>query len=528
MYIRTALCVLAVAGMSALAQRRVGVEQLWETNCSKCHGEKGEGGGAGTRTLLTDDLYDPLRGNEIDRRFFDATKNGQPDTAMPGFGETLNDAQVWALVNHIREKQAAERRARLGSPKAVNGVFATARESFRIETVVGAGLEVPWAVEFLPDGRLLITERKGTLRVFTPGADGGELSAPVTGTPLVRNNGQGGLMDVALHPIYTKPGHDWIYLAFTDPSSTEKPDSGPGMTRIVRGKLRTPTRDATTPSVRLPSAWVEQQTIFEAKREHYINSGLHFGCKIAFQGPVVDEMYHLYFSIGERGNADMAQDVTRPNGKVHRVWDDGQIPKDNPFAAREDAYRTIWSFGHRNPQGLIFDLAGNLWDTEHGPRGGDELNLIRKGANYGWPTVSYGMNYTGSPLVTPWPDVVWNNGRGHSGNVADIAMPTFRWMPSIGACGLTVVQGGAKGEAFPSWRGDLLAGGLSGQNVDRLRVEVGKDGVGRVIEREEIVHGRGRVRDVRVGPDGSVYVVLNGPDRVIRLVPVPRSTKPGE
>lgn len=503
----------------AAAQPNVGVEQMWANSCARCHGENGEGGGAGTRTLLSPELYDPLRGDELDRRFFTATKDGVPDTAMPGFGDTLRDEQIWALVNHIREKQATALRKQSGSPKAVGGVFTTQRASFRLETIVHEGLELPWAVEFLPDGRLLITERKGTLRLFTPGPDKGELSEPIAGTPLVRNYGQGGLMDVALHPNYAEPGNGWVYLAFTDPSSTATPDRGPGMTKVVRGKLR----EQSAPRVNGAPAgvveWTEPQTIFEAKRAHYLDTALHFGCKLAFQ-PAGDKGHFLYFGIGERGRAEMAQDLKRPNGKVHRVWDDGRLPADNPFADQPDAYASIWSFGHRNPQGLIFDLKGNLWDTEHGPRGGDELNLIRRGANYGWPTVSYGINYNGAPLRTPWPEIVSNQGRGHEGNVADIAMPAFRWMPSIGACGLTVVQPGPKGEAFPAWRGDLLAGGLSGSNVDRLRVEVGADGVGRVVEREEIVHGRGRVRDVRCAPDGSIYVVLNGPDRIIRLAPV--------
>ena len=160
----------------------------------------------------------------------------------------------------------------------------------------------------------------------------------------------------------------------------------------------------------------------------------------------------------------------------------------------------MWSYGHRNPQGLSFDLQGNLWDTEHAPRGGDELNLIQKGANYGWPIVSFGINYNGSPHEVPWP----KEGQ-------DIAMPAFRWLPSTGAAGLTVVNG----SKFPQWKGDLIAGGLVGQNVDRIRVKDGK-----MVEREELVFGMGRVRDVALGPDGFIYVVFNQPDKIARLVPV--------
>lgn len=158
----------------------------------------------------------------------------------------------------------------------------------------------------------------------------------------------------------------------------------------------------------------------------------------------------------------------------------------------------MWSYGHRNPQGLAFDLQGNLWDTEHAPRGGDEVNLIKKGANYGWPNISFGINYNDSPYRNPWP----KPGEKY-------AMPAFRWLPSIGASGLDV----ARGTGFAKWKGDLLAGGLSGNNVDRLRMKDGK-----LVEREEILHKMGRVRDVAYGPDGHIYVVLNGPDKVIRLV----------
>lgn len=519
----TVLGVLIGVAGAASAQRSVGVDQLWTTNCAKCHGKDGEGGGAGTRTLLTDELYDPAKGIETDRRFFDTIKNGLPDSGMDAFGATMSDAQVWAMVNYIRELQRAAYRKEHGSPKAVNGVYTSKHHTFRIETVIDKGLETPWSVEFLPSGNMLISERNGRMRVleFYPGTldpTRAKLSPPIANMPKVRDRGQGGLMDIAIHPLYAgangAAGNGWVYLSYSD--TLDGTARGPGMTKIVRGRLDIADVDSEGRTV---LKWSDQQTIFEAKPDHYLTSDIHFGCKMAFQGPIIDEMHYLYFSIGERGHAPMAQDVKRPNGKVHRVWEDGQIPKDNPFAGQEDAYRSIWSFGHRNPQGLVFDLAGNLWDTEHGPRGGDEVNLIQKGRNYGWPTVTFGIEYSGAPLKTPWPDVVANSGAGHTGSVADIAMPTFRWMPSIGACGLTVVKPGSMGEAFPKWKGDLLAGGLSGANVDRLRLSASPDGTTTVVEREEILHGMGRVRDVVCGPDGSIFVVLNGPDKVVRLVP---------
>lgn len=463
----TAALALLLAAAAASAQ---GVDQLWSANCLSCHGDRAQGGGAGTRTLLTDELMS----QDLDRRFFDSIKAGLPDGGMPGFGQTMTDPQIWAMVNYIRELQARDRRQRVQN-KPDAGVYTTQRHRYRIQPVITAGLDTPWSVEFLPDGSLLTAERPGHLRLFKDG----KLGDPIAGTPAVRNRGQGGLMDTALHPDFKNSG--WIYLAFSD--EIQRSGRSLGMTKIVRGRIK-------------DNAWTDQETIFQADPAHYLPTDIHFGSRIAFdpKDPRI-----LFFPIGERGRMEMAPDLSRPNGKIHRVTDDGKVPDDNPFVGREGALPTIWSYGHRNPQGLIFDLDGTLWDTEHGPRGGDECNLILKGRNYGWPTVSFGINYNGAPFTVPWPAVG-----------QDIAMPAYRWMPSIGACGLTL----ARGQAFPDWQGDLLAGGLSGQNIDRLRLKDGK-----LTEREELFHNHGRVRDVACAPDGTIYVVLNGPDHIVRLTP---------
>ncbi|MCW5765292.1 MAG: PQQ-dependent sugar dehydrogenase [Phycisphaeraceae bacterium] len=466
------------------AARGQGIDELWSRNCLSCHGKEGQGGGAGTRTLLTDELMD----QGLDRRFFDAIKNGVPDSAMPGFGETLKDEQIWALVVEVRELQAAAWRKRVGSPKADRqGVYTTSLHRYRVRPVVERGLETPWSVDWLPSGEMLVTERAGRLRVWKDG----KLSAPVEGLPAVSARGQGGLMDVAVHPKFAENG--WVYLASTEAS----PDGKREMTKILRGTL----------DVRkTPAVWTQDRVIFEAKPEHYSGPGVHYGCRIVFDPK---DPGLMYFGIGERGQMDLAQNLERPNGKVYRVRDDGSVPKDNPFVGRGGGtYEQVWSFGHRNPQGLAFDLNGSLWDTEHGPRGGDELNLIEKGANYGWPLVSYGINYSGAPFRAPWSEVMGARGTPKTGGA--VRMPVYRWLPSIGACGLDV----ARGPAFTKWKGDLFAGGLSGANVDRLRIADGK-----LVEREEIFHGQGRVRDVVCGPDGTIYIVLNGPDKVVRLVP---------
>lgn len=443
---------------------------LWDQNCANCHGTRGQGGGAGTQTLNKPELLD----QDLDKRFFDAIKNGVPDTGMTAFGETLTDEQIWSLVVHTRELQARAMPPRVTNADKVNR---TARASFRVETVFdGPQLDTPWSVDWLPDGRMLVTSRSGTMAVVKDGRLVGEVS----GLPAVVELGQGGLMDVAVGPDYAESG--WIYLSYTEPSPTGARRGG--MTRIVRGKLKWTGQDP---------RWTEQQTLWSADPDSYTASGVHFGCRIVFDGKG-----NLFFAVGERGNGSLAQDLSKPNGKVYRIRLDGSIPPDNPFVGREGALPAVWSYGHRNPQGLAFALDGTLWDTEHGPRGGDELNRIEKGANYGWPDYSFGINYSDAPYKTPWPPAD-----------AGITMPVYRWIPSVGACGLDVVRG----PMFPAWKGDFMAGGLSGQSVDRIRLREGK-----FVEFERVLSGLGRVRDVVCAPDGSIYVVLNEPDKVVRLV----------
>lgn len=506
MSIRIAFVLSCVAlASSAYGQS---MERLWRNNCQNCHSEDGHGGGAGTRSLLSDDLFQAKH----DRPFFESIKNGVPEKGMVAFKDTLTDEQIWGLVNYIRELQARDRREKSGSISRkldADGVCTTQRAKFKIETVASRGLEVPWSVEFMPlaakgDAKgetvMIVTNRPGPLQVF--GLDGKSLGT-VEGTPVVRNVGQGGMMDITLHPEFTKGnGNDWIYLCYADQFNGS---DSKGITKVVRGKIK---GEGATWS------WTDQQTIFQAKPEHYYNGDIHFGSKIVFdpKDPNI-----LFFGIGERGRGEMAQDLTRPNGKVFRVHADGSVPSDNPFVNEKDAYTSIWSYGHRNPQALAFDSLGNLWETEHGPRGGDEFNLIQRGRNYGWPLVSFGINYSGAAYKTPWPDL-----GGKELEEKNIMMPVDRWLPSIAACGMDC----SRGDRFPDWKGDLLAGGLAGNNVDRLRVQAAPGTktdappVMRVVEREEIVHGLGRVRDVVSAPDGFVYIVLNDPDKVVRLVPV--------
>lgn len=449
-------------------RRNTNLTRLYNDTCAKCHGDNGQGGGAGTQSLNTVEKFD----QKHDKPFFDAIKKGVPDAGMEAYGETLTDEEIWGLVVHIRELQASALRQQNGSPRGIGGIYSSKHTKFRVETAVdeAQGLRTPWSIDWLPDNTMLVTNRPGTLSVIR----GGKAVGQVKGIPNSIEMGQGGLMEVAVHPNYAQNG--WVYLSFTDPASSGRG----GQTKVVRGKLTASGSDFT---------WGGEQTIYQAPQDTYSGAGIHFGSKIVFDGKG-----HVFFSVGERGTNQRAQDKSTPFGKVMRVNEDGSIPADNPVSGNP-----MWTYGHRNPQGLTFDLEGNLWDTEHGPRGGDEVNQIVKGENYGWPVVAFSINYNDAPFRTPWPK-----------DDLKVRQPIFRWLPSIGASGLDTVRG----TAFPSWNGDLIAGGLSGANVDRIRVKAVQ-----LVEREELLHGFGRVRDIAVHKDGTIYVALNQPDKIIRLVP---------
>ncbi|MFT4637539.1 MAG: glucose/arabinose dehydrogenase, partial [Verrucomicrobiales bacterium] len=347
------------------------------------------------------------------------------------------------------------------------------------EIVVEKGLENPWAMAFLPDGRKLVTEKAGQLRMID--AEGKLHSDPIKDTPKVIVHGQGGLLEVATHPDYAENG--WIYLGFADGWIEEiegqKKPKVHALTAVVRGRIK-------------DHAWVDQEWIFKADKAHYTSSGAHFGTRFVF-----DQGY-LYFIIGERGGLMIAQDLSNPAGKIFRLHDDGRVPKDNPFVDQEGALPAIWSYGHRNPQGLDMDPRdGRLYDTEHGPRGGDECNVILRGRNYGWPVITYGMNYNGTPMTSET-------------HRKDMEQPVTYWVPSIATCGLSFYRG----DKFPHWKNDLFVGALKQKEVRRLRL-IDQE----VVEEEIILKDYGRVRDVTDAADGYLYIILNQPDCIVRLVP---------
>lgn len=465
------VCTAAVLGLTTIALARQAaraprdVTKVYAEMCASCHGSDLKGAQAPS---LVDDTW---RYGGDDATIAASIRDGRPAAGMPPMGAALGEQAIRSLVIYIRERgAAASRDATTYAKPAANVVVQSETLAFRLETVVD-GVSKPWGLAFLPDGRLLITEKDGTLRIAR---DGRLEPQAIAGVPPVWSGGQGGLLDVAAHPDYARNG--WIYLSYSDPGA-----NGSAMTAVVRGKLR-------------DGALVEQQTIFKAPPELYRTANVHFGSRFVFDGAG-----HLFFSIGERGQKDDAQDLTRPNGKVHRVYDDGRIPEDNPFVGRAGAIRSIWSYGNRNPQGLVRDpLTGILWAVEHGPRGGDELNRIEQGRNYGWPLITYGMNYDGTPMTDR------TAGEG-------LEQPVTYWVPSIAVSSVDVYRG----DAFRPWTGNLLVGALAQQELRRLVLENG-----RVTHQEVLFKNGGRVRDVVVGPDGFVYVVFNSPDRIARLVPV--------
>ncbi len=447
--------------------------EVYTQFCASCHGDKMQGGQGNTLVGFA------LKNGDDAESLFNSIKNGNLAAGMPPFSPALDDATIRGLVVLIREKRRTAELEGNPIPKSQpDGRYTSQEHNYIIETVAD-GLTTPWSVAWLPDGHMLVTERAGSLRIVSAE---GKLSPAIKGTPAVYAKGQGGLLEVAPHPDYAKNG--WIYLSYSDPSSFDGKEVV--MTAIVRGKIS-------------DGRWTNQETIFRAPANLYVPaSSPHYGCKIVFKDG------YIFFGIGERGKSDHAQDITRPNGKIHRLHDDGRVPTDNPFLKTPDVIPSIWSYGHRNPQGLVYHSAYNqLWETEHGPRGGDELNLILPGQNHGWPLASYGMNYNGTPL-TP------------NTSLPGKIDPVIYWTPSIAASGLSVYIN----EKFPKWKNNLFAGGLASEELHRLVVTP----EGKVSHREVVLKNFGRVRDVRTGPDGYLYLVLNYRSneeggRIVRLRP---------
>ena len=460
---------VALVGSTANAQNfRTGtVAERYTLLCANCHGKNLEGSGTGP-SLLKDTW---LHGGD-DESIAKSIRTGFPEKGMPVWGAAIPEKEIRAMVIYLREARAKAIRdlTKVSKPPASMTAKSQLHE-FKLDTWVDAVVE-PWSLAFLSPTQAIMTEKRGFLYLI----ENGKLAPrPISGLPMIDVGGQGGLFEVVPHPDYATNG--WIYLSYSDPQV--KTDGTPAvLTRIIRGKLK-------------EGVFAEQQTIFQAKLEHYIKADWHFGSRIAFDG-----RGYVYFSIGERGQSAHAQDITRPNGKIHRLHDDGRIPVDNPFVSDPTAVPSIWSFGHRNPQGLAFSPAtGELFNSEHGPRGGDELNLVRKGLNYGWPVITYGMNYDGTTMT----ELTAKEG---------LEQPIAYWVPSIATCGINFYTG----DLFPKWKNQLFLASLSAEQLLRIEIVDGK-----VVAKEVVFKDLSRIRHVITGPDGALYVLLQ--KRIVRLTP---------
>jgi len=368
-------------------------------------------------------------------------------------------------------------------------------ETFKVVTFV-EGLKNPWSMAWLPNGDMLVTERGGTLRIIRGGK---LLETPVAGVPAVRAQGQGGLQEVVLHPQYAT--NHYIYLSYAKPG----PDGGKtGTTALARAKFEN-------------DKLSDVKEIFEAKA--WNDAPGHFGARMAF-----DNQNHLFLSVGDRmaglfprrpdGAMDPnlaghpAQNLGSHQGKILRFNDDGSVPADNPFVGQAGKLPEIWSYGHRNPQGLAWNPETNtLWETEHGPQGGDELNLIEKGKNYGWPVIGYGANYTLGTEIHA------------SRNKEGMEQPKAFFVPSIAISSLTFYEG----DKFPNWKGNAFVGGMAANYRQVVRFSLN----GPVVtNREPLLQGQFRARDVRTGPDGFIYIATDNifpgqPSPIVRLEPAP-------
>jgi glucose/arabinose dehydrogenase len=454
---------IALASCTSTAQNSAKAEKLpadnYRTYCAGCHGDNLE--------KFVDKVWMDQEGTSS---IEESIKNGIIEIGMPAFEKTFTDAEIEALALYVKEGIPADRQELVASVHA-NQIIESEVHRFVIDTVV-LGLDVPWGLAFLPNGDLLISERSGTLHTFS----NGQLSAPIEGLPPIMAFGQGGLMDLALHPNYEDNG--WIYMSY---SALNTQSSKPmGNTAIMRARLK-------------EGKLTDQEVLYKGTPD--TDRGHHFGCKLAFDGKG-----YLYFGIGERGqHFDFPQKLDNSNGKIHRIHDDGRIPTDNPFVTTSGAIKSIYCYGNRNPQGNAFHpVTGDLWETEHGPMGGDELNLIKPGLNYGWPIISYGINYDGTILT-------------EMSHKEGMEQPVIQWTPSIAPCGMTFVTG----NRFKNWENNILVGSLRFDYVERIVLDGQK-----VAHQEKLVEGIGRVRNVVVSPDGLVYIGLENPGRIVRLIPV--------
>ena len=479
-----------------------GPSRLFAEYCAVCHGDQMLGAAQGPPLVRAD-----LRNGDSLDELIRSIRDGNPERAMPSWEGKLAEAEIQSLAALIAERRLGydygTRMMQFDHPLVIpSGVVETKLQRFRLETVVEGLDSFPFSIAPMPDGSILLTEKQRGLRIISPT---GDKSALIAGTPRVYHDdpaapgaalvlGLGYLMEVALHPDFKENG--WIYLHFTDRcedcNEVSRREGAPvSMNKVVRGRIR-------------EGAWVDEEAIWSADLEDYTTSSdTDAGGRLAF-----DDSGYLFFSIGKSAGLfdDGIQDLGKPHGKIHRVHDDGRLPADNPFLEVSGAIGSIWNYGFRNSQGLEFDpLTLQLWGTDHGPRGGDEINHLLPGRNYGWPLHSLGMKYDGTPLD-------YAEKRGIEFDLKDIEQPAVAFTPSPGISSFVIYRG----EEFPQWQGQIILGTLKGKTLYRVARFDGEN-----VEREPLMTNLTRIRDVEVDDrDGSILLLLEHASgaRILRMV----------
>ena len=486
---------------------------LYEEKCSACHGENLESTTLGTPLIGVD-----LAHGDSTAEIRKSIAEGFPASGMPPWSDRLDDGQVQSLAIFVSEKRDDLEFSdfRIDAPLVIpTDTIETEHHEFRIETVTSDLHPFPYSIAPLPDGRILLTEKTLGLSIISPHGEQFELiqGAPpayddgITVPFLQVELGVGWMMDVAIHPDYENDG--WVYVHYGDrcddcnASSAESGDSV-SMNRLDRGRVR-------------DGEWVDVETIWRADIETYTSSpDIMAGGRIALDG----EGY-VFFSVGMKGPSNYAgiQDLTQPYGKVYRVHDNGSLPSDNPFVVTQAETRpfaddvagvkgAIWTFGHRSPQGLESNhLTKQLWGTEMGPRGGDELNLLLPGKNFGWPIYSLGVDYDGTP-------VEYGKELGIEFDLKDIEQPVVDWTPSPAVSSFIFYEG----NAFPEWQHNAIVGTLKATELYRVVLEDNK-----LVHIETLLQGFARIRDIETGTDGTIYLLLEHASggQIVRLVPEP-------
>ena len=448
------------------ASAEINAAELYQTYCAACHGVNMEGA-----------QHAPLKKSDWlygrDRiRIYRSIMNGISNTDMIPWSQVFSSDQGYALTDYIINSQNLPPEVSRAYPKHL----VTQDYVIKVEPLATEGFtSSPWSIEFVDETKALISQRRGGLLWMEDGVLNPE---PIRGTPKPLQQGDGGMYDIAIDPDYTANG--WIYFSYVHSLGDPSTRDDPAMTRVVRGRIK-------------DHQWIDQEVIFAFPDDEHVARGTRWGSRLMF-----DSEGYLYFSIGDLGRNDEVQDPTKPGGKIYRIFPDGSIPPDNPFAGHPEAIEAIFTIGNRNMQGIDqHPDTGTIWATEHGPMGGDELNILGNGKNYGWPVISWGINYDGSKVT----EMSAKDG---------MEQPIKYWTPSPALSAVEFYTG----DLFKKWKNNLLVGALAFEEIKRLRV-----GEAKVLSEEVILKTYGRVRDLKTGPDGALYVVLNNCHAILRLTP---------